>query len=189
MSIDEIIKKIKNTSGGAAGNLAKYFYKNPKDLEKITKITNFLSFDASLRNRFYYIRNDLFTIKICKYCNKKLNNPFNNFCSKKCNINYQIENTDFVERRSKTISKNYHKKTDEDKEKIKEKRRKTNIKKYGVDNNLNIPEVKKKKIQTWINNYGVDNPSRAQAVKDKRRKTNIEKYGGQHLFMEKSKEL
>jgi hypothetical protein len=182
MNKDDIIQKIKNTTGPAAGNLGKYFLKNKEDLDRIKQLTSFLPNDASLRDRFYYIRNDLSATKKCKYCFSELNTPFKEFCSAKCNINYQNENTDIIKRRSKTISKKYHKKSESEKQKIKDKRRNTNIEKYGVSNNMHIPVVRAKTIEKWIDTLGVDNPSKSEKVKDKRRNTNIEKYGGPTPF-------
>lgn len=182
MNKHEIIEKIKKTTGNAAGNLAKYFLKNKEDLDILIELTNFLPLDSSLRDRFYYIRNNLNSIKKCKYCLSKLTNPYNDFCSKKCNINYQIENTDIIARRSKTISTVYKNKTEAEKQKIKDARRNTNIKKYGVANNMHIPEVRAKTIKNWIDTTGVDNPSKLKKVKEKRKNTNIQKYGGATPF-------
>jgi len=174
---EEIINKIKKIRGTSSGNLAKSFYKNKEDLDIIIKITNFLHKNTSLRDRFYYIRNDLFEIKKCKWCNSEINNPINDFCSQKCNINYQIKNTDIVKRRSKTISNVYRNKSEEEKKNIKEKRKNTNQERYNVTNNLNIPEIKKKRIETWIKNLGVDNPMKNEKIRKKTEKTNLEKYG------------
>lgn len=177
MCEDEIINLIKTTTGCASGNLAKFFYKNEDYLNMIIKITNFLPIDATLIDRFYYIRNDLREIKKCKYCNKVLNKNLKvSFCSCKCNINYQNEYTDVIERRSKTLSENFKKKSKEEKDAIKHKRANTNFKKYGVTNNMHIPDVIDKKINTWIKNWGVDNPVKSDIIKNKIKETNIERY-------------
>ena len=179
MDEQEIIEIIKSTLGCANGNLAKYFYKHKSSLDIILNLTNFLPETASLSDRFFYIRNDIKHIKICKYCNKKLlRNLKGTFCSAKCNINYQIKNTNIIERRSKTLSKNYKNKSFKEKELIKKKRKGTNLARYGVENNLHAPSVKEEKIKTWVNKYGVDNPSKSEVIKTKRKETNIKKYGG-----------
>jgi len=157
MSDKEIINKIKSTKSQGNGSLAKYFQKNKKDFKRLKDLTSFLSDDYSISDRFYHIKHNLSKPKKCLYCNKNLRKPITTtFCSKKCNINYQIENTNIVEKRAKTLSKNYNKKGDKEKKKIKEKRKNTIWHKYGVSNNLNIPEVRKKKKETWIKNLGVD---------------------------------
>jgi len=191
MNKEKIIEVIKNTTNQNAGNLAKFFYKNKHYFNLIIELTDFLPLNSSLIDRFYYIRNDLNQIKRCKYCKTKLvKNLKATFCSPKCNINYQIENTDIVKRRSEQLSNTYKNKSEEDKKLIKKRRLETNLKKYGVTNNLNIPEVKDKKIKTWIKHYGVDNPSKAGPVKEKRKNTNKERYGGDTPFSgEKQKKL
>jgi len=191
MNRNEIIKCIKETIGTAAGNLAKYFLKNDQELKIIIELTKFLPDNASLIDRFYYIRNNLYEIKKCKYCNNILTKNLKaNFCSAKCNINYQIENTNIIEKRSKQLSINYKNKSQELKDNTKKKRKETNLRKHGVTNNLHIPDVEKNIKDTWFENMGVDNPSKSEKVKNKRKETNKERYGGSTPFHgEKQKKL
>jgi hypothetical protein len=183
MNKNEIIKLIKITTGSAAGNLAKYFYNHLTDLSLVKELTYFLPPDATLIDRFYYIRHDLKAIKHCKYCDKELvTNLKSDFCSAKCNINFQIENTDIVKRRTENRIINYNNKSDEEKSLIRKnakiKTQSTNLKRYGVTNNLHASGIKGKKIQTWQKNYGVDNPNKAKLVRDKIKNTNNDRYGG-----------
>jgi len=177
MCIDEIIEKIKKTTGCAAGNLGKYFYKNKDDFKIVIELTNFLPTETSLIDRFYYIRNDLHEIKKCKYCNNILTKNLKvNFCSAKCNINCQIKNTDIVNRRSESLSYNYKNKSEDAKKITKEKRKETNLKKYGVTNNMHIPEIEIAIKETWMNNLGVDNPNKSPIIKKRIKETNLKRY-------------
>jgi hypothetical protein len=177
MNKEEIVERIKKTTGCAAGNLGKYFYKNKQDLDIVIALTNFLPTETSLIDRFYYIRNNLYEIKKCKYCNNVLTKNLKTiFCSSKCNINYQNENTDIIDRRSISASNTYKNKTEDAKKSTKQKRKETNLKKYGVTNNMHIPEIENAIKKTWLENLGVDNPSKSEIVKEKRKETNLKRY-------------
>lgn len=183
MNNQEIFELIKNTTGCASGNLAKFFYKNENYLQIIIDRTSFLPVSSSLIDRFYYIRNDLYEIKKCKNCNKPLSSNLKaNFCSCKCNACFQNKSLDVLEKRKVSMTKTYNEKTQEEKDLIKIKRKETNIKRYGVENNMHAPGIKEKKIETWEKNYGVNNPVKSDIIKTKIKNTNIKKYGGPTPF-------
>jgi len=178
MKKEEIIEKIKTTTGCAAGNLGKYFYKNIEDLKKVIELTNFLPDDATLIIRFYYIRNDLTEIKKCKYCNKDI--LMNVFCCPSCNIKWNYENTDMGERIIKSVKesnlKNYGVSCVFQIPEINKKIKNTLLEKTGYDHNFKDPKVKEKRKQTWLNNLGVDNPNKSPIVIKRIQETNLERY-------------
>lgn len=124
-------------------NKLNHFYKrllNDDIITLIIKETNFLPKTVSIRERLYYIENNIIEIKKCKYCNDKLYfnlipPGFLKTCnSKECKKKNKSNNT-------KEMHKNF---TDEMKiqrnKKISEKNRKSFIEKFGEEKTKEIVE-------------------------------------------------
>ena len=173
MLIEELELLIKSTKKSSLGGLSIKINNNKELNDLLLKRTGFLEKEVNNAERFYYIIHDLHEIKKCLFCYKELKISKNTFCSHKCNILWQLENTSLKDK----IIKSNKNKSQETKNRASAKRIKTLIEKYGVDHNFKIPGVKEKRRNTWIENLGVDNPIKNKNVKLKIFNTNKEKYG------------
>lgn len=177
MTKKEILYLIKTVKSNARGSLAKKFYKDPKALEIIYNITDFLDKTSNLSTRFYYIENDLNDYKKCRQCNTNVLNPRYNFCSSSCSNKFHGKDPNIVDKRRKKSIETFSKKSKDEWDKINNKIKETNLKKYGATYFLNSEEGIKKKKETWKKNLGADNPSKSKIVIEKRNNTNLKKYG------------
>jgi endogenous inhibitor of DNA gyrase (YacG/DUF329 family) len=169
---------IKDLKEKYASHYLKYI---PKDLEKeIIQNTNFLPENSPLKQRIFYIMNDLTTNPKCKTCGKEfiLTNELREYCSSKCSNS----NTSKKSKSIDTNLKKYGVENPAQCKEIKEKIKETNLKKYGVESYSNTQEFKDKFKQTSLERYGVDSYSKTEEFKEKFEKTNLERYGVEYPF-------
>ena len=166
--INDLLTKFVNSRGGI--NSAKIKMKcNAYYLDGLINMTNFLPKNIPLRYRFNYIKEGIYSPKLCKECNKLLVDVYKNFCSSKCSN----KNIDMINKMKNT----WHSKSDKEILEIQTKRRNTNKQKYGVDIASKLPEVIEKNKQSHIKSWG-DYAMRNKEVVNKRNKNFIDKWGG-----------
>jgi hypothetical protein len=189
--------KIINTPNLGLGSLIKTINKDPEFLKYVIQMTPFLDNTSDIPFRLFHIRNNLKSQITCKYCSKKLKKIRISFCDKKCSAFYSNSDPNIKNKKSKSISHSYSKKTDAEKRAISKKREDTNIERYGVTNNLHIPEVEQKIINKWIEKYGCDRPSKNSNIKEilskkaklnssetvkKAKSTSLKRYGSDNIM-------
>lgn len=189
--------KIINSSSLGLGTLSKSIRKDPNFLNYVISTTSFLPETSDLSFRLFHIRKNLTSQISCKQCSSKLYKIRTTFCNKRCSALYSNSNLELKNKKSKSLSATYSKKTKEEKKLISKKRENTNLERYGVTNNLHIPEVEKKIIQKWIHNYGYDRPSKSPKIKEilstkakrnssetvrKAKLTSLKKYGADNIM-------
>lgn len=181
LEVEELIKK---SSGFQNASVAIKIRKTPVLLGQLMDLTRFLNpIDSPVNIRMKYIRLGIKEIQKCKNCFSPIKsiNFENGFCSSKsCPPDYYNKNKtkEEIEKKSKSISDAYHKKSEICKIKIKENRKKSIIEKYRVTHNFLIPEVKDKVRNNNILKYGNPIATKNKEVIEKIKKTNSEKYGG-----------
>lgn len=165
--MQDYYNKIINASNLGLGSLVISIKKDPNFFKYITDITSFLDSDVDIPFRLFHIRNNLNSQLVCKTCGTKIKKMRISFCNKRCSAIYS--NSDYLlkDKKAKSLSLSYSKKTDADKKAIVKKREKTNLERYGVTNNLHIPEVKQRVIQKWIEKYGFDRPAKHPTIKER----------------------
>ena len=111
-------------------NLENYYY-------KIIESTGFLDKNSELKERIYYITNNINKQITCKNCGINIK-YYRKFCSTKCS--------------SKSIE-------------VRNKTAKTNMKKYGNSCSLNNEIVNYKKNKTWLKKYGCNHIFQNEKIK------------------------
>lgn len=180
-----IIEKIKNSK--SMSGIVRMLKNDKKLFNFVVNRTKYLDIDASINERLFNIKNDIFQKTQCPICSsnilewnfkyKKYKNTCNN---KKCKNMYTFLNKDLeIEKiRRKKISENQKNKSKEEKELILQKIKKTNINKYGVDSYAKTEEFKKFMKET----YGYVSPFELEETHHKSKLTLIKKYGCDHNF-------
>lgn len=143
----------------------------------IKENTGILPEDASIKERVYFIENQLSEIPKCKICNSpvsfdKGNNEYRIYCSKECQYKDTSLYKDIVAKKKELYGNgNNFKKITE-----------TNIKKYGVIVPIQNDQIKQKIKETNIRKYGVQNPQQNKEIKNKTTTTLLEKYNSKSSF-------
>lgn len=180
----KVEKLIKDATNLQNASLSIKISKTTKLLNELIEMTSFLdSINPTVILRMKYVKNDIKEIKKCKNCFSyiKSSNINSVFCSSEsCSSSYYNKNKtqEQIDKKSKSISDSYNKKSEVDKNKIKENRKKSMIEKYGVSHNFLIPEVKEKVKENNILKYGNPIVTKNKFVIEKIKKTNNKKYGG-----------
>lgn len=143
----------------------------------IKELTSFLPEDTFVHHRFYHIKNELWSIPLCK-CGTPLTwrkdfKSYNTYCSSRCSakdpeVRNKTKNTNIVRYGSTSPLSNSV---------VKEKIQKTIQSKYGVDNPSQSEDIKLKKQQTSIKKFGTLYPTQTTEVQNKKRETNLARYG------------
>jgi hypothetical protein len=171
-----LLQQNKNTMN--IGNVFKMLYKKVEVHTEIINETAFCPEDTSIKVRLLYIINDLTEVNLCMECSNLINDGGKkSFCSHSCRAKNQAKNSEILEKRSKTYTEQWNKKSEVDKNKIKEKRRNGVFVKYGVDHNFKISGFKEKRKQTWLKKYGNEIAQKSNSVKEKAKQTCMQRYG------------
>jgi len=137
----------------------------------------------SIRERIYYILNEIDETPKCPECSKPLKfkgleeNPFLQFCSTKCSNNSSTNK----ENKKKSNLEKYGVEFVSQKTEFKEKAKQTNLERYGVEYISQSSEIKEKKKQTSLEKYGTETPLQCSEVREKIRITNLERYGVENV--------
>jgi hypothetical protein len=180
-TVEELIKNSKNNQNASVSIKIR---KNPELLKQLMELTSFLDcIDSPINIRMKYIKLGLKEVQKCKNCLALIKsiNIENGFCpNKSCPPSYYNKNKtrEQIEKKSKSISDAYHKKSETEKLNIKKNRKKTMIEKYGTEHNFLIPGVKEKIKKGNIEKYGDPIVTKNQEIIERIKKTNLEKYGG-----------
>lgn len=165
----------KNTKGFSASK------KNKDNISLIKENTDILPEDASIKERVYFIENQLVEIPKCKICKSPVSfdkgiNEYRVYCSKKCQYTDKNLYKKIVTRKKEIYGNgnNFQKICE------------TNIKKYGSIVPIQNNEIKKKIKETNIKKYGVENPQQNKEIKEKTTKTLLEKYNSKSSFKHKN---
>jgi len=118
--------------------------------------TDFLSKDASIKERIYCILKDFKEPLLCPNCNNPVrfisySSGYNKYCSTKCAA---INTIDL--------------------------REETYLNKYGAKNIFSTETFKENNRQSWIDNHGVENPSQLDSIKIKKETTCEAHHGVKH---------
>jgi hypothetical protein len=194
------IESWKDKPGKAFGTIIRKLKQNPKSVEKLKLLTEFLDFcyhgiEISIQQRFYHVWFNFFELEICPYCGsprmfskkakfsidrygEKPTNPVNYYktcmsesCSKKFN----------QERTAKILLEKYGTTNIMEIPGTLDKIKESNRKKYGTDFYTSTDEFKAKTKQTFLSKYGA-HPTTLEETQDKKRKTNLKTYGFEHAL-------
>lgn len=159
-TLKEQIKSLNKNYGKVAVS------KNPKNKyynlrTEIYKNTEFLSKNESLKNRIYYILNDLYTLKKCSCgCEEVLTNPYKKYIRGHSNKIKEVQ-----EKKIKSCLNNYGVCNPSQSNEITLKKKKTYEEHYGVSHFMKTEEGKKSIEQTILKRYGVKNIFQNEDVK------------------------
>lgn len=159
-------------------NSKKMFKNNTILLNEIIKITSFLPIDTDIKERFYCISNEIYSVPECVECQTAVKynvdkKRYNEFCTIECAINSKER----LNRIQKTNLEKYGYPCSLQNNSIYKKARKTMIKKYGHEFSVHSKEIEGKRKKTCFEKYGNENPSKNKEVIKKIKTTTKTKYG------------
>jgi hypothetical protein len=169
----------------------------------ITGFTSFLPNHIELKERIYYIINNIsvnhecpvcnvyipLTSKIQTYCSTACVNRSDNHkkavrdaCQEKFGSDSPFGDNDVQTKSKQTNLERYGHENPFSNNEIKDKIKKTNLDRYGHENPFGSDEIKDKIKKTNLDRYGHENPNKNKQIRDKISETNLERYGHHSPF-------
>lgn len=152
-------------------------------LESLFTETQFLNADAKIKERIFYIINDIKEIQgFCLICGSptkffRISEGYEKYCSKKC----RNQNPNLIEHISSGLKKYHNNLTDDKKKAIQDKIDETNMRIRGVKRPAQNKEIMDKIESTNLKLYGAKNIFLLDETKLKYKESMIEKYGVDHI--------
>ena len=155
--------------------------KIPSLVTDVEKLTDFITYDASLKERLITISHRIVKQPTCKSCDTPVrmttsgvkSYSFPPFCGRKCASSHTSTNT----KRKNTVQSKYNVDNVFQSEQVKNKITQTLTEKYGVTHPSHSPTIRDKANNTLHERYGVYNAAHSPVLREKKKQTNIHKYG------------
>lgn len=167
------------TERGQINKQAKRLLTNryPDILEQLYAHTDFLLYDADIRDRIFCVMNDIQEQPRCETCGQimkfnKAKNRFNQFCVNTKLNSCSMKNKQVVGKIKNTMISRYGVDAPLKNTNILQKQQKTMLQKYGVKSIIQLPE--------YVDQLKQHHKENQDVIQDKRKTTMIERYNREH---------
>lgn len=149
------------------------------DYHLLIQHTSFLPTNASVSQRVWHIKNNVFELPSCSECSNSVSwrkdkgGFYSKTCSKKCDMSSGLT----LQKIKETNQQKYGSDTPFGNKTVQEKTKVTVQQRYGVENVSQLNQVKVKKQQTTYENYGVLHHLQSEKIRENIQATNIQRYG------------